>query len=81
METLDPTECDVKVFDEEKLEEEKLEEMKDEANKAFDDEALVNLIKEYRVIWDSSNKGYRDKEVRKEAWTDISNALSKDGNI
>lgn len=76
METLQTTECDVKPF-----EEEKMEEIKDDGNKGFDDESLVGMIKEYRVIWDTANKSYRDKEVRKEAWADISTALNKDGNL
>ena len=59
------------------IEDEKL----DVSSKVYDDELLVKLVKESRSLWDTSCKGYRDKDTRKEAWLEISSILNRDGMV
>ena len=43
------------------------------------DEHLVEEVHKYRILWDTSARGYKDTIKKNQAWTEISLKLNKSG--
>ena len=41
------------------------------------DELLVEDVRNYRILWDTSARGYKDTVKKNQAWTEISSRLSQ----
>lgn len=42
------------------------------------DEYLIEEVKKYRILWDTSSRGYKDLMKKNQAWSEISSKLQED---
>lgn len=46
---------------------------------ALDDEKLIDLVEERKMLYDVTNEAYKNAQLRKDAWIKIGNELQKPG--
>ena len=51
----------------------------DEAPSAFDKEAFIEVVRQYKCLWDTNDRNYKNRSMKINAWNDLSILFNQEG--
>ena len=51
----------------------------DEAPSAFGKEVFIEAVRQYKCLWDTNDRNYKNRSMKINAWNDLSSLFNKDG--